>query len=177
MKTHFSAFSEDHEVRGSTIIGYKTAINNKNFAHFFEARGFKEVDPDQWYPAQNVMDVFNDMLEQSHGLMDFVGIGMATAPHLRLPPTVDRHNADQVLTALSTLPSAMIRSSRPGYLNVERISKTHCRITARSAMPDDMLYGIIYALARDFVQKVSSITLVYPPDGSRRDFRCAQHDV
>jgi hypothetical protein len=170
VKTHFSAFSDDHEVRGATIIGYKSALNSEEFAFFFESRGLKEVDPEGWYPAQNVMDVFNDMLDASHGFLDFVSIGISTAPNLRFPPSVDLHSAESVLTALSMLPNAMIRSSKPGYISADLLNNQHYVIKARSAMPDDMLYGILYALTKGFVSNPATIVLSYPPDGKRRDY-------
>jgi hypothetical protein len=36
-------------------------------------------------------------------------------------------------------------------------------------MPDDMIYGIMYAFAQDFVPSGSQFRLVYVPDGQRRD--------
>jgi hypothetical protein len=170
MKTHFSAFSDDHEVRGALIIGYKSALNYEEFASFFEAHGLKEVDPAAWYPAQQVLDVFNDMLDAAHGFLDFVSIGIAAASYLSFPPNVDRHSSESVLTAMSVIPDTLVRSRQPGYVTTERIDAQHYSIKVRSTMPDDMQYGILYAFAKGFVPNVSSIVLSYPPNGKRRDY-------
>jgi hypothetical protein len=170
MKTHFSALSDDHQLRGALIIGYKTALNSEEFASFFEAHGLQVVDADRWYPAQQVLDVFNDMMEASHGFLDFVSIGIAAVPNMRFPPTVDLHSPESVLAALPTIPDMMVRSSRPGYAAVEPVSAQCYRIKVRSTMPDDIIYGTLYALAKGFVADPTTIVLSYPPDAKRRDY-------
>jgi hypothetical protein len=170
VETHFEAFASDQTLKGMMIVGYKKAINSDEFAQYFERHGFADVDPNRWYLAQDLLDVFNDMLADAHGTLDFVSIGIAIAPNLGIPPTLDLHSPEQVFGFIGNAQAATTFTSHPGYIRSEQIDKTHYTIRARTVMPDDMIYGVMYAFARGFVPTGSHISLTYTPDGKRRDF-------
>jgi hypothetical protein len=169
--TRFTALSDDHQLRGILIIAYKNAIESEEYAGLFAKHGLAHIEHDEWYPAQQLLDVFSDMLDDdSQDKFDFVSIGIASALSLGFPPDIDRSDPEQVLRVLVTIHASVVRTSHPGYVHIERHDDRHFRVNICSAFPDDVLYGSLYTIATNIMPEPSHIYIAYPDGGKRHDF-------
>jgi hypothetical protein len=166
----FSVLSPDAEILGQGLIGYKEAIGAENFRSFFEQHGLGSVVPDQWYPYQSLINVFNEMVEASAGRMfDFVSIGIKMAENGLYPPGVGNLPFAQIVGLLGEASKMNVRGSDLGEITVEPIAEKHVKVTARQPLPDDLGYGLMYGLGRRFLPKGTHVTVIYDETMPRRD--------
>ena len=166
---HYTVFNPDHEVLGVLILSYRNSINQQNYHELYTQMGLDNVQPDQWYPFQRLLDVFNAIAERNDAMMDFVSIAMASAIGAPMPPEFDQMPFTQVMLAFNHSLEGVNRGSDYGYTHVIEVEPNHMRINARYPAPDDSLYGGVYCYAKRFLPKGSHFTLRYDETIPRRE--------
>ncbi len=142
----------------------------ENFKPLMAKHGLAQIDPDKWYPMQQVVDVFKEVSEQSGAMFDFVAIGMAAVERYVLPPELAHLTLEQFfLNVVPKLHLTQYRNGDASVIDVEKIGEKHLKLTVTSPYPDDTAYGFLYGLARRFSQKGASFTLKYDEHAQRHD--------
>ncbi len=165
----YTVFSPDHEVLGATIISYRNSVNEPNYREIYTQLGLDKVQPDQWYPFQKMLDVFNILGEREGSLMDFVSIALAAVVGSPMPPEFDTMPFVQIMQAFSHAITLVNRGTDYGYATVTEVEPNHLRIDARYPSPDDIMYGALYGYAKRFLPKGTSFTLRYDETIPRRE--------
>jgi hypothetical protein len=55
----YAVFHADHETIVQYLLGIKDAIHSEQFSALFEEAGLLDKQPDEWVPAQLVLDIYN----------------------------------------------------------------------------------------------------------------------
>lgn len=165
----YTVFSPDHEVLGAAIITYRDSVNLDHYADFYVEAGLGDVQPDQWYPFQKVLDVLNAIAERGGEMMDFVSIGMAVGRNAPVPPEVSSLPFAQILQTMGKAVEQTNRGANRGYTIFEQVSPTHIKLNIRDSSPDDLLYGTIYGYAKRFLPDGYRFTVRFDPDSPRRE--------
>ncbi len=165
----YTVFSPDHEILGALIISYRNSINEPNYREIYTQLGLDQVLPDQWYPFQRQLDVFNTLAEREGSMMDFVSIALASVMGAPMPPEFDQMPFVQVMQAFNHSLAMVNRGTDYGYTTINEVEPNHLRIDARYPAPDDILYGGVYGYAKRFLPKGTSFTLRYDETIPRRE--------
>ncbi|MFN8527414.1 MAG: hypothetical protein U0670_02240 [Anaerolineae bacterium] len=165
----YTVFSSDHEILGFMILSYQFAIDRDDFLGFYEEEGLNQVQPDKWYPAQKVLNVFNALAERGGEMTDFVSIGMAVSMQVPLPPETKKLPPEAVLMGILSAAKDVNRGSNVGYDCCYQDGPGHLRYELCSPMPDDVFYGLIYGMARRLLPEGTPFTVTYDSHLPRRE--------
>lgn len=165
MKKYVS-FDSSVEVNGATVLGFIQCVNRDNILPFLRARGLEHIEPDQWYPLQDYLDVLNDMADRAGGgaMMDFVSIGMKIAETSPFPPEFDELPFADVLVASNTAYQMAHRNGDVGYTHAEKVAAGHVRLTMRMPYPSDLSYGVNWGMCRRYLPAGTQFTVTYDED-------------
>ena len=67
------------ELLGQTARSLLENINQDAVEPYLEKYDLVDVHPDEWVPAQSVLNVMNELSAEHHASSDFVAIGMKAA--------------------------------------------------------------------------------------------------
>lgn len=171
----YTVFEPDIEVSGVSALALTTSIVHREIEQILIRHDLNNIVPGEWYPLQNVLDVFNELAERGGTSSQyFVGIGMAVADNTYngLPPERQAVSLADFLSAYETVYLARQRcceNGDKGYLRFENVDKHHIIARIRVPYPDDLFYGIIYGLTRNFRPKGKGFTVAYDPSLPRRE--------
>lgn len=157
----YSIFHDDHEIRGATIIPYRDSINSQNYLDIYTKHGLGTINPDAWYPMQNLVDVFNDIQASGNAVMDFVSIGMKMSENLPLPPEMANSSSIEMVRNVDQAYQYSNRGSDYGYIRGVITSERHVTVHYRVPYPDDLLYGSLYGYAKRFLPVGTSFTVAF----------------
>jgi hypothetical protein len=113
--------------------------------------GLTEVDPDAWYPLQDVLNVLNDIATKKSAMMDFVSIGISAVEFAELSPEMAAMDFATFLKTYAKVFEMRHQGGTPGWIEVEEADEGHITITMNTAYPDDIYYGVWYGYARRFL--------------------------
>lgn len=164
----YESFSEDAEVVGYLLAGYKHAVNHEEFDAYFE-KHIGEIDPEQWYPFQKLLDIFNDIDANPSSMMNFVDIGMAIAEHTPLPPEWDELPIEGVLQEYTAITALVNRGTDLGEIGYKIVDPRHVRLHYRFPVPDDYWYGVTYGFMRRFLPKGTPFKVYFDVGLPRRE--------
>jgi hypothetical protein len=173
MAGRYQAFDPVSEVIGQAMLGFIRCAKYGEIYPFLEKHGLTNIDPDRWYLVQTWLDVLSDLAEArpNQAMSDFVSVGMAIAEVAPMSPVYD-----------DGMPfgDAMVASSGGGYLrghrggdvgghSAKKIDDNHIIVTTRTPYPDDVVYGVLYGMARRYLPDDASFTVKYDTETLRRD--------
>ncbi len=159
------------EVIGQTALALIINLNHDQMKDILAKHGLDQIDPEQWYPVQKVLDVFNDLTEQAGAMMNFVAVGKAAgelgAEHL--PQEMAAMSLDEFLEAYARIWSLRHRNADPDDIKPEKVGDRHIKVTTKTPYPDDLLYGILWAYPRYFLTEGAGFVVKYDENVPRRD--------
>lgn len=170
--SRYTAFDPATEFNGTSVMAFITNIQHEDIAEILEKHGLSEIDPNEWYLLQKVLDVFSDIAERAENTsVNFVSLGIAAAVNglETLPPQVKSLPLMDFLTLYGNVYPTRFRNGNPGTITATKIDDTHMQIDAKIPMPDDTLYGVIYGYTRHFRAEGQRFTLAYDTTMPRRD--------
>ncbi len=168
--TQFRALNSTTEIRGQMMIDFEEALNSYSFLPIIKKHGFDQIQPDQWYPIQQWLDVLSE-INDTGGMLDFVSIGMQQIENHEWPPEVTQMGLVEFLEgAANEIYHTNYRGPEAGRIYVDCLSETQIAVVLRVPEPDDLWYGNLYALARQFLPPKSFPILEYEPGHFRRDY-------
>lgn len=165
----YQAFTPDVEVIGSLLQSYKMAVNHEAFSAYFAKHGLGNIEPDQWYPVQLLLNVFSDISEDNNFMMNLISIGMSIAEHTPLPPDFDNLSIEDALRKFTEVTRVVNRGTDVGNINFDIVGSRHAKLIYRLPMPDEYLYGVTYGYMRRFLPKGTPFEVRFDPDVERRD--------
>lgn len=164
--SHYALFHPDTELLGGLVLSYIQSINVENYRDLYADFGLDALEPDKWYPAQPMIDIFNRLVERGGEMFDFVSIGMAVAKTVPLPPTIA---ISDVMIQSPQFYLSGIRGTDPGWYRTSLVSSHHVQLDYRVPFPDDFQYGIIFGLAQKTKPAGSSFLVQYDDTQPRRE--------
>lgn len=124
---------------------------------------------DQWYPLQNLLDLFND-LNKSHLVPSFVAIGMSIANVALMPDSLNQPTLPQVLEGWNEHYQVNHRNGYIGRKITQKLEEKHYLLTLDGGVyPDDLEYGVVYGFAKRFLPAETPFTVWYDEDVKRLD--------
>lgn len=168
----FHAFDPRAEIVGNTVLAFITNIMHAEIKRILENHGLDEIEADKWYLIQNVLDVMNDISQETDASASFVSIGIAAAQLsiAKLPAEALSVPIDQFFMTYEKIYLSKMRYGDVGWITPKRISAHHLTIEARSPFPDDVMYGVFYGYIRALRPSDKGFTLKYDDDHLRHDF-------
>jgi hypothetical protein len=174
MAGRFQAFDPNSEVIGQSMLGFVQCAMYDELRPFLERYGLAEVDPDQWYPLQVWLDILNDLPAKRAGqaMFDFVSVGMAIAEVAPMSPVYGNgmHFGDALVASSG---GGYLRSHRGGDVgghSAKKIDNNHVVVTTRTPYPDDLIYGVLYGMARRYLPDDAGFIVEYDAETPRRDY-------
>ncbi len=167
----YQSFSPETELVGFTVLSLITNITHTEIRDILHRHGLAQVDPQQWYPLQQVLDVLSDVAAETDHTTNFVSIGMAAAEQSirHLPPEIEALSLEQFILLYPQIYKSRMRCGELGYIQTDKVSDTEFVITLRTPFPDNVMYGLYYAFVRHFLPQRSAFTLKYDPQVTPRD--------
>jgi hypothetical protein len=169
---HYQTLGPDAYVLGQPMLGFVESINFKNFEKVLKRHHLTQIQPDQWYPQQIWLDVFNDIAATSRGSAssDFVSIGMKLIEVMAIPPDFEAVPFLDKLRMFGQVYSQVNnRGHDIGYITTEVLHPTHVAMHDASPYPDDFVYGAYFSYARRFLPKGTDYSVYFDASTPRRD--------
>jgi hypothetical protein len=159
MAEGFKAFDPKAEVIGLNMLSNLHNMNKANFAPILTKYGISEVDPQHWYSQQMWLDVLHEVVQSSNSAMfDLVAVGISVADLTSFPPEVN--TLPKAFTALEKLYTTNHRGGYVGELVCESAEDGKIIERMNSPYPDDFLYGLAYGIAKRFLPREKSVTVI-----------------
>lgn len=150
------------EMRGATVEAIFTSLNYEQYSDMidpiFKAHGITKIDPEKYYPAQVVLDLYKAMAKKGNSMFDFVAIGKEVATNLELPAHIK--TIPDAVNFLNDMYGIQLRNynKEEGYV-VTKSTPTHIEVRDNTPYPHDMIYGYLYTLAHRFAPKGKRVTV------------------
>jgi hypothetical protein len=173
----YSSFSPGVQVLGQTMLAFIECINRDNIMPYLSRQGLlgrhglEPIRAEKWYPLQSWLYILSDLSEESgHSAMfDFVSIGMKMLETGLFPAEFHTLSIEEVFQRWNDFYLMNHRGGDVGEFITEVIDKGHIRITARVPYPDDIFYGLFFAIARKFLPQGTRFVVEYSDEAPRRD--------
>lgn len=168
----YQAFDPANEVIGATAMALINNIQSDEIVPLLEKNGLADMEPDQWYPLQDVLNVMSDISENPNATTNFVSVGMAAATIgiQSRPPEAQQAPLRQILEQYGEYFPTRFRNGDLGFVRTQVVNDDHFIVEVKTAFPDDIFYGIMYAYARHYKPEGKHFTVKYDENASRRDF-------
>ncbi len=154
----YQAASPEAEYIGGALYALTQNLRADVIQPVLERFGIHQVNPEQWYQQQLVLDVMRE-IEKRFTFEELVAIGVKAGEIAPLPPNVyDIESALLVANAIHKLSCRNI-PTEDGIVT-EKLSPTHFRMTMNIPTPPFLTYGLVFGLVRRFRQKDQSPTVV-----------------
>lgn len=173
----YISFSPNAQVLGQTVLAFVECTNKANIMPYLSRQGFlgrhgfEPIRAEKWYPLQSWLYVLSDLSEESaHSAMfDFVSIGMKMLETSLFPAEFHTLSIEEVFQQWNDFYLMNHQGDDVGEFITEVIDEKNIRITARIPYPDDLFYGLFYAITRQFLPRGTRFTLSYDEEIPRRD--------
>jgi hypothetical protein len=147
--SHYQAFDMKSEVLGQMAMSMTKSVLHDEIEQILDRHGMNNLDPNSWYPVQNLMEVFNEVSENTSQI--FVSIGMASAQSsLQAMPQIKALPFHKFFAGFDSVWQSRHRNGDVGHLKYKQIDDNHITMTFRSPYPDDIFYGAFFTYAREF---------------------------
>jgi hypothetical protein len=153
----YVAFDPNTEIIGAMLQSLSYSIERETLLPLLHKHGFEEIAFDKWYPLQRVLDLFTDIVNQAAGMFDMVAIGMKGGEVFEFPPEIT--SFEQALELADTLNRTAYRNGDPGTIRAERLGERHYRLHVHLPFPQDLHYGIWWAVAKRFVPDMRALKI------------------
>lgn len=154
------------EVYGQNLRAWIDNVQGYEVMPILEKHNLTNINPDQWYPTHQWLDVLNDLRDQGNLMSNLVAIGLQIGTTIPLP---DNLTLPQVLMAWDDAYQHLHRYGDAGSIRCEKVNDKHYKTTHTDLYPDDFTYGLAYGYARRLLPRGTSFKIYYEPDTPRRD--------
>jgi hypothetical protein len=164
----YTSFDPKVEVVGINVRSATRSIASESIRELVDKRFPYGVQPDQWYPLQDWLDVLSDISGRTDGLAVLMSIGTKAADTLNDVLELNGLSLEEKLNALNDILQSQHRGGDVGEITVVKKAETYYRIVCRVPYPDDMMYAIFHQATLRH-QREKSFRLAYDFDTLRRD--------
>jgi virulence-associated protein VapD len=158
--SHYQAFDLNSEVLGQMVSSMTKSIFHNDIEDILKRHGMDNIDPQSWYPVQNLMEVFNEVSKNTSQV--FISIGMASAQmSLESMPQIKILPFHTFFASFDSVWQSRHRNGDVGHMQYQRIDDNHLTMTFRSPYPDDIFYGAFYTYCREIRPKDKNFTVAF----------------
>ena len=157
------------ELNGHTTQAFLQSVMHSSFAEILSKYGFDQVDPNIWYPLQDVLNVIREISLQSNAMMNLVSIGIAAAENSIYPPEIEALSVEEFFALYREYYPKRHRGGESGWVEVEKSADDHLTLRFQVPYPDDLFYGVIYGYVRRFSKQDELFSVMYDDDVLRKD--------
>lgn len=154
----------DSEVLGVAVVAFLEALTPKVARQLLLKHGIdpNSIAADQWYPLQTLLDMYHAVGSNEFNVTeDYVTLGMKITDAAPFPP-----NMPTLEVALHSLGETYRLAHRnviePGW-SAEMIGEREALVTSDNPYPDDLCYGLLWALVRRHAPKGSGFQIIPQP--------------
>lgn len=168
----YRVFSPDHEVQAFFLLSMKNACSSESsaqFAELFAKAGLLEKKPEDWVPAQIMLDICNELEERGETRLDFVATGRQLTMDASFPPGFMELPLAQKLIVVGEGYPNYNRGTDIGYDKSRVIAPQHLVFHLRTPWPDDMSYGVFLGICERFLPPEYSFEVYYDEEHPRLD--------
>jgi len=145
------------EVFGGAFLSLINNVRAEELAPILQQHGVRSEDIhlDGWYSYQLLMDIYRSIEEDQENVSEnFVSIGMKIMEQAPFPPELK--TLEEALASLEPTYNMGHRNHTERGWVTEFVGERHAVITAENPYPDDLCYGLLWALVRRFAPKGST---------------------
>lgn len=150
------------EIAGSAAISMVDNLISEDISHLIEEHGLANIDVDDWIPAQQMFDLFNDVVDHGGSTQAFVAMGMRIAEQSEFPPEMlQQLTLQAMMEGWNDHYQANHRGGHVPPTETVKLSETAYELHLKGEehlYPYDVTYGMIYSFCKRLL-----------PDGA--DFR------
>lgn len=158
----------DVELNGNSAKALLRSILSSEYMDVLERHGLIEIDEEQWYSLQDLLDVLGDINGNNNAMMEMVSIGMAAAENSIIPPEIAKMSVPEFLQTYARIYPTRHRNGDPGSMRVDVLDEKHLKIYDYTPYPDDLFYGMMYGFVRRFNHSHETFTLHYDENQPRK---------
>lgn len=156
------------EISGDGILSLVENIAAEEIQPVLDRHNLSDIKRDEWYPAQDYLDVLTDISKSFY--MNLVAVGMAVGQNTHMPPELEQMGLGNILEIWDAHYQMHHRNGDIGYAETEKIADDHYAITIhRGLYPDDLEYGVAYGFARRFLPEGQRFVVEYGKHNKRLD--------
>ncbi len=131
------------EVTGTGVLAYINNMQAYDYRTIVESVGLDDVDPNEWYPLERVMNLFNILSGLGNMTPYLVAVGMSIVDNATLPPSIDENASPfEVYSLWNDFLQINHRGGDVGTIHAKEVDADHIVVTLRDVYPDDVSYGI-----------------------------------
>lgn len=172
-KKKYRAFSPDHEIQVHFLNDMKEAISSsessEKFLELYAKAGLLEKKPDDWVPAQTMLDICSELEERSEVAVDFVATGVQIVLNATFPPVFTDLPLQQKLASIGEGHAHWNRGTDIGYSRCEVVGPQHLVFHLRTPWPDDISLGVFQGVCKRFVPPEYGFEVYYDEGSPRLD--------
>ncbi len=157
------------ELNGHTTQAFLQSVMHSNFANILARHGFDQIDPDVWYPLQDVLNVIRDISQSNNAMMSLVSIGIAAAENGIFPPEIESLSVEEFFSLYRDVYPKRHRGGDSGWIDLEKAADDHLILTFQVPYPDDLFYGVIYGYTRRFSKEGDLFSVIFDDGVLRKD--------
>lgn len=167
----YTSFSPEVQVDGRTVDGFLSCINSEEVAPFLEKHGIEAVNVEEWYALEDLLEVLRDIDQNEGAMMRMVSIGLAAADAVSDPRNAGAP-LEAILERYDLLHQRLHRGGDVGSYEVEFVEPKHAVLLANLPYPRDLIYGMVYGVARRYAPEGSDFSVWYEdaPDQTEDHF-------
>jgi hypothetical protein len=142
--------SPETEVLGASLLALPVCLKADEILPVLAKHGFANIDPDKWYPQQNILQLYRDIVEGRTNVSEnMVSIGIKSVDTMPFPQEVNTIEAALQMVISSYTP--VHRNIQPGEGGVlMKISDNHYQILLNVPYPDDIFYGYYWGILKKY---------------------------
>lgn len=155
---------------GHAVLAFTDNLQAMDVQDILKKQDLTDVQPDQWYDMQKLLDVLNDVIKRGRNEMtNFVAMGVKRAETAKMPPEAANMTLPQFLENWNKVYQMQHRNGDVGQIEAEKISDTHYRICYDIIYPDDFIYGVAWGFTKRFLPEGHPYLVEYDENITRKD--------
>lgn len=150
------------EMSGHVMLSIFDNLNdpsiNRTIERILRRFGLRDIDTEDWYPVQIVLDIYRELAKSGWGKFDLVNLGTQMVENTHVPAHID--TIPRAMEMLRSDYAIDIRNmpEDEGY-EIEYLSDRHLLVHDRTPYPHDVVYGTILGFAERFCPADGDLTI------------------
>lgn len=157
------------ETLGQNLRAFTDNLMHDESFHVAQKYGLVDLNPNEWYPAQSLLDFLYELLNSPNSSPNMVAIGMEIGKIVPMPPEMSDPKLGDALMVWDSLYQYLHRGGDVGKIMCQKVDNKHYKLLLTDIYPDDFSYGIIYGYARRFLPRGTKFTVYYDENTVCRD--------
>jgi hypothetical protein len=147
------------EVLGYSLAALPACIKATEIQPLLERHGFANIQPDKWYPQQDIINLYRDIEEgRSNVSENLVSIGIKSVETMQFPPEIN--TMQSVLQAMISSYDTVHRNALPGEGTwLKALGDQHVQVIVNTPYPTDIFYGYYWGLMSKYVPAGMDFTI------------------